>query len=422
MLQINEHKDGFTRDGKPFFYMADTIWSAFSNITTEEWEEYLQLRRAQGFNTLQISILPIVHDKTESDLAAQPFHVEDDGSWNFDSVNEAFFERAVTMLETAERHGMIPALVVLWANYVKDTSFSNKTPEYIMTNDQIRKYTQYVVEQFGRFKPIYLISGDTNFGSDDSVNGYQTALETVKSMQPKALTTLHLQPKSDLHDAFVQSELVDFYMYQSGHHMEHQDFPYVLAEQFLSKPVKKPIVNGEPCYEGHGYGHAYGRFDAFDIRKATWQSLLAGAKAGITYGAHGVWSWHKKNGSFNNEKFSGLPYDWKTALRLPGAWDVSYAKWLFEQNEMYGLIPRNDLLLNDNKEIRLAATADMSKIVLYMPYNVPIRMGMDLTNYNWTAIDLASRQVIIPELDINREQSTIRMLDTNADILFVGEY
>lgn len=89
---------------------------------------------------------------------------------------------------------------------------------------------------------------------------------------------------------------------------------------------------------------------------------------------------------------------------------------------MYGLLPRNDLLLNDNKEIRLAATADMSKIVLYMPYNVPIRVGMDLTNYNWTAIDLASRQVIIPELDINQEQSTIRMLDTNADILFVGEY
>ena len=34
------------RDGKPFFWLADTIWSAFTNVTDEEWIAYLDKRAA----------------------------------------------------------------------------------------------------------------------------------------------------------------------------------------------------------------------------------------------------------------------------------------------------------------------------------------------------------------------------------------
>lgn len=95
--------------------------------------------------------------------------------------------------------------------------------------------------------------------------------------------------------------------------------------------TKRPVVNGEPCYEGHGKGRTRTRFKAFDIRKATWQSLLSGAKMGITYGGHGVWSCHFEGMEFVNPEWKFMPYDWEEGLRLPGAWDAAYAKWLFEQ-------------------------------------------------------------------------------------------
>ena len=38
MLTIAENKKHLLKDGKPFFYLADTCWSAFTNITDEEWE------------------------------------------------------------------------------------------------------------------------------------------------------------------------------------------------------------------------------------------------------------------------------------------------------------------------------------------------------------------------------------------------
>ena len=46
------------KNGKPFFYLADTCWSAFTNIKDNDWDYYLDYRKSQGFNTLQINILP----------------------------------------------------------------------------------------------------------------------------------------------------------------------------------------------------------------------------------------------------------------------------------------------------------------------------------------------------------------------------
>ena len=57
-LTVNEKGDGFLCDGKPWFWLADTCWSAFTSITLEDWDYYLTRRAEQGINTLQINTLP----------------------------------------------------------------------------------------------------------------------------------------------------------------------------------------------------------------------------------------------------------------------------------------------------------------------------------------------------------------------------
>ena len=57
-ITISENKRYFKKNNKNFFYFADTCWSAFTNIDLDSWEYYLQYRRRQGFNVLQINILP----------------------------------------------------------------------------------------------------------------------------------------------------------------------------------------------------------------------------------------------------------------------------------------------------------------------------------------------------------------------------
>ena len=88
MLQIAENQRTLLKDGKPFFYLADTCWSAFTNITDEEWDYYLYKRKAQGFNTIQINILP-QWDASATDLDYQPFLEKDPHK-----LNDAYFAHA----------------------------------------------------------------------------------------------------------------------------------------------------------------------------------------------------------------------------------------------------------------------------------------------------------------------------------------
>lgn len=45
------------KDGKRFFYLADTCWGAFTSVTMPDWKYYLDTRKREGFNTIQINVL-----------------------------------------------------------------------------------------------------------------------------------------------------------------------------------------------------------------------------------------------------------------------------------------------------------------------------------------------------------------------------
>ncbi len=418
-LTVANDKQSFLSDGRPFFYLADTVWSAFTNPTMDEWREYLAYRKSQGFNVLQISVLPILHDASQSDLGLLPFAVDAQGRWDFHSPDSAYFERAAAILAVAREEGFIPALVVLWCSYVPNSWANQRNPDKTMPYDALPGYVECVVRAFARFDPIFLISGDTHFETAEVTNYYLTALRIVKERCPHALTTLHLTPDVDLPEELAQSSNLDFYMFQSGHQLEEQRRAYTLAERFAALSVRRPAINGEPPYEGHGYGNRQGRFSAFEVRRASWQSLLSGAGAGIAYGAHGIWSWHRKGAAFTSEAFSGRPFDWHTALRFEGAWDVALARSLFEQYALFGISPRQDLL-DVGPEIRLAASADLDRVALYIPYATEVKVKIDPGDYEWTVIDLATRRRYYGQVSEQAGHALIHMHQRNGDILVIG--
>ena len=301
--RLSVHPDGFlvTAAGSPFFYLADTVWMAFPNLSIADWARYLAYRRLQGFNALQISILPVTHDTSMSPENIDPFLFNADGNWDFGAYNEAYFAKAERMVEMAVEQGFVPVLGVLWCSYVPGTRCSQHSPvASAMPLEAVQPYATYVAERFKRYAPIFFISGDTGFESPNEEPYYMAALQAVKAACPEALISMHLAPQGDLPRPFV--DVVDFYMYQSGHSATRQDQAYLFAEKFAAYPVKRPVVNSEPCYEGHGRIGERTRFNAFDVRKATWQSLLSGAKMGITYGAHGVWMFHRRGMNFLNTR------------------------------------------------------------------------------------------------------------------------
>lgn len=419
-LTIAENKRTFEKDGKPFFYLADTCWSAFTNITMEEWDYYLSLRKMQGFNTLQINILP-QWDASGTNLNYSPYEKDAQGNFIYEHLNKEYFTHAEEMCEQAVAQGFQLALVVLWCNYVPDTWASNMKKDNIMPFTSIEPYVEQVHASFSRFQPIYVISGDTNF-SDAANTYYEKAFACLKPKAKDCLFTMHIRGRlDDLPKQYIDD--MDFYMYQSGHNaqVENLNTPFTLAQTFYNDYPVKPILNSEPCYEQMGYSHRmYGKFYPYDIRRAGWMSLLSGACAGITYGAAGIYSWHKVNQGFGASLGEGFdtPNAWNDAVLYPGAWDYGYMRYLMEQYQLSELVPC-DIVLNPTDQIRCAKTKDASNIVIYVPVNTTIRLKKLTDAYTVQIIDLCDHRIGYTEIASRTDMDVIPMHRFAQDCLYI---
>jgi len=234
---------------------------------------------------------------------------------------------------------------------------------------------------------------------------------------PSALYTMHIAGRRVLDERLIDG--IDFYMYQSGHPGGGQQSAQELAKKFQELP-RKPILNGEPCYEGHGRMGVEDRnkFSAFDVRRATWQSLLAGASMGITYGAQGIWSGQVKGMRLMAEKRKFEAYDWEFAYQLEGSWDVGFAKWVFENFRLADIEPV-DLVKNEDNEIVVAADADRTRIVAYAPYTTSIEFDVDLSGYTCSCINLHDRRIWTPPVRTGNT-SLLELPQFNHDMLVLA--
>lgn len=425
MFQIAKSQRNFEKDGNASFYLADTCWSAFTNIDDKDWDYYLDYRKSQGFNVLQVNMLQ-QWDASQTELDMKPFEVHADGSFNFDSYNDTYFKRAEYMFERAYSKGMTIALVLLWANYVPDTWASQIPIKQlgIFPKDKVKSYVDKVMNLFDKYNPIYVISGDTDFQTDEVIEDYyNTALNSVKNNNPHAVTTLHIRGReADLPKAIKENPNLDFYMFQSGHNSEFKEMSYQLAESFYKMKPKRPLLNSEPCYEMMGYSRrVYGRFSRKDVRKAAWQSVLSGATSGLTYGAHGIWSWHNSQLDFDSsvgEAFES-PYDWHDALHFKGAWDYAFIKDFIESQNLFDLQPAQELLQNETSEIRLAQNDRL--ILVYIPSNITLKLSGDLTDAQMTYLDLESKDRIVAAAHYAAEknQTQVKMHRFTKDALLI---
>jgi hypothetical protein len=385
--RISEDARSFTLGGSPWFYLADTAWSAVTNPTDDEWELYLDRRVEQGFTAIQINVLP-QWDRSQSQLPIAPF--AGDGTYDFTQPNADYFERAGRRLASVRERGMVPVVVLLWCNYVPDTWASQRAPENVIPEGALDDYLRIAIECARPHGPIYFVAGDTDFQTDRAIGYYRRGLELAAELDPDGLTALHLKGNSHaIPDELLAMSELGFYTFQSGHGADHWDEAHTLARAFRGKEPTRPVVNAEPCYEGHGLGHTEGRFGPAHVRHAAWQGILAGASAGVTYGAHGIWSWHRAGLPFGSVGFSGVPFAWNEALTFPGADDYGFIRYVVDEYRLHALEPLQIDRLPPS--IVAARTPDDATIAIYQPYAYDQPLTDELADRSWLRIDLSTR-------------------------------
>lgn len=196
-LSIAPTQDHLLADNTPFFYLADTCWSAFTNPTIEEWTYYLDVRARQGFNALQINIMPQGDRSQNTWDNPLPFARQSNGAWDFSQPNDAYFDRCVSMLEMASERGFTPALVLMWADLVPGTWVNREYKTRAIRLEDVAPYARLAAERFARFNPIWIVSGDSDL-PEQGAAWYKTARDTLKQCTPHLLCTFHMSPGSPL--------------------------------------------------------------------------------------------------------------------------------------------------------------------------------------------------------------------------------
>jgi hypothetical protein len=423
MAALSVSTDGthLLRDGRFFPLIADTAWSTFADASDPDWRTYLATRRAQGFTTVLVSILPIIHDRSERPTSRHPFALDAEGHYDFGKPNAAYVENAREFARIAREQGMTLGLVVLWCNYVAGTWGSRLTPWAVMPATVRRAYVSDIVARFAEFDPIFVISGDDRFDDEGAIAVWSEVLEQVGSEAPGCLTTMHSAPVADLPPVIADSPALSFYAYQSGHAVENQPLCFELAARYLAKPVRRPVVNLEPAYEQLGHWRGHGRFTRPDVRRALWWSVIGGASAGVGYGAHGMWQWHQ-DGAVSISTDSTLePLPWQVALTLPGTGDVALLSELVRRHRLERLQPHQDLLGDDASRFRAASSADGALVVVYLPFADEAHVAVDLSDGRITVWDLEQRTPVYPEITVASGRTTVPRTPALSDLLIIAE-
>lgn len=416
------------KNGEKLFYLADTCWGAFTSITMPDWRYYLDMRKSEGFNAIQINILR-QWDSSKPLKGREPFTVVEhpDGSYEYDftKINEEYFDNAVKMLEEMKKRNMVPALVLLWSNFIPDNWIDNLhlAQNNLMPFDCIKPYVTYVVNKFKRFNPIWFVSGDVGFTNNERQNRqtaikyYQEVLESAKSVDPAGIYTFHINGEShDLPEEFVKQ--VSFYSYQSGHGYSGQKTAYTIPLALREKQnYQGPIIDTELCYEGLTQMHSPEpkRYNAFDVRKAAWRAVLSGADAGLGYGSFGIWPWkdisHPEQKLEKNFNVQLVPYDWRTCLTFRGAKDLGFLKAILTKFAPNGLKPLN---IDVSKAIRGAESENY--ILIYLPTAGNLDFNkLDLHINNCKVIDLNNRSILEGQV----ENNVLKMLPVLEDELII---
>ena len=388
MFVFDKEKRIFLKGGVPFFFKIDTAWMAFTNLDTEEFEEYVSCRKKQGFNALMIQNTPAFQDMPRT-VKHFPFAVREDGSYDLSQVKAEYFSQVKEKLAILASYGLQLFIVPMWVSFIPHSQMEKV---FDCAGKQFERFEDYqkavdeTIALYQPYHPVWLIGGDAELTGENETNRqyYGYMAEQIKRHCPQDLISAHTAGGTYIDSFYIQNGFVDFYTYQSGHMWDNQDHYMSHADMALQSfelSPRLPVMNLEPMYEAHGYGNRFGRFGAADIRRAFWFSVLGGAKAGFAYGAHGIWMFYDDSG-FNNEYWSKVPLNWRAALQLKGAEDFIAGTELFEKEGLWKLEPRQELLLMPYREIRVAASPDRSLIAVYSTAATYVDLETDLSGYD----------------------------------------
>lgn len=387
-----------TQDGTPFFWLADTAWNAALHSDTDDWRRYLETRAQQKFTVIQFVSTP--WRGCRNPIHGPLFSENADGV----SFDEHAWEKMEEWLGLIVEYGMVPAPVMIWDNNPDEDFFKFRDETCIQTGRRM-------LERWHTYGPLWILAGDGDYRSSGQDTRWKRIGRAVFDGYPDALATMHPCGESWINDHYRDEPWFSFAGIQSGHGSSDYDLRFLVNGPYTYrwKDIPKPFINLEPNYEfARSYQDDRLHFGGFHVRRAAWWSILGAPTAGVTYGSNPIWIWPRSK--FSQAEGHGSNWaaaHWSTGLETAGIAGMTTMVEILDTLPWTELRPADELLHEqpgwDRPEnyIKVAATADRSTVVAYLPRQERVRFSSGLVGCDCSAawVDPRTGEQIVCELD-----------------------
>lgn len=321
LLRVSADGRRLEKDGKPFFWLADTAWELFRRLDRPATQTYLARRAAQGFNVILASAFSEFSQRNEPNAYGQrPFLQEGDPL----SANPDYLAHIDWVLAQAGQLGLTVGLLPAWGDKVFERPGNRNA---ILNRSNAAEYGRRLAARLGGHKNLlWVLGGDRNASGYEAV-WTQMAKGIRGAEKFRHLMSFHPNGRHSASQWFQEAAWLDFVLLQSGHNLRDNPVHEMVRADYSRKPVK-PIIDGEPAYEGHwvDWKQEKGVFTATDVRRHAYWAVFAGA-AGHTYGGQGIWGFFAPGEGPPTEQ---AKVSWQEALEYEGALQLVYLRRLVE--------------------------------------------------------------------------------------------
>jgi hypothetical protein len=354
------------QDGKPFFYLGDTVWLLFQRMNHAEVDEYLKDRAGKGYTVIQAYVVRGLgerHPDGQTSLIGAAPLIDRDPT----KPNEQFFRNVDWIVNRANEHGMALGLVVSKSWHV------NKHPERAFDAKNAYTFGRFLGERYKNNAVLWYVGGDSRPGSDGAV-WVAMARGLRDGSGGSQLVSYHGSGSTSSSTWFHKDDWLDFNSIQSGHGWGAKTYRFTVQDYALKPP--KPTVDMEPPYENHPTRSGR-RIDSHQVRQGAYWAMLAGA-AGHGYGALDLFYLYKDaQGPFPRNGF--MP--WRKALAYEGARQMGLMRQFLEQRAWHKLVPDQSIIASGQDDgdnhVRAARAADGSFLIAYLPRGRSVGIRMD---------------------------------------------
>ncbi len=340
----DNHRFLVTAENKPFFWLGDTAWELFHRATREEAVRYLDARAKQGFTVVQaVAIAEFDGDTVPNAYGHLPFADRDPAKLlTKDGPANDYWDHVDFVVKAANERGLVVGFLPTWGRYWHERKQDGPA---LFDSAKADAYGEWLGKRYADAAVVWVLGGDRGVATEGQKGIIRAMAAGLKRGDGgKHLCTFHPSGGSGSAKDFHADKWLDFNMRQNGHVVEFTGRYDQTRVDYDRTPVK-PVIDGEPIYEGHPVAFdakKFGHSTAADVRRPLYWDLFGGA-CGHTYGHHSVWAFWKPGVAEVNAPLMS----WNAALDEPGGRQMVHGRRLIESRPVLTRIPADDVIVTD---------------------------------------------------------------------------